>query len=104
MQAGRGEAFAKVKSRFVAPDRLLAECELSTGSDIGELFEEIRYRDPPGIFEIQAENGWTLTLGLGPEVGRAQYAPSDGMPPYWVAVNDGSVHGDHIFNYAPILK
>jgi len=41
---------------------------------------------PPFMLELQAENGFTLTVGIGGPVSCIQYASTEGEPPYFVAM------------------
>jgi hypothetical protein len=40
------------------------------------------------FFELVGENGMTLLVGYGVDMGCAQHSRSDGEPPYVMAVND----------------
>ncbi len=62
----------------------------------GNLFDALD-RNLPLICELKAENGYKLTIGLGTEIGFAQYSKTDGDPPYLVAVADGIVDRNHVF-------
>src|SRR5262245_29641864 len=42
---------------------------------------------PPFICELIGENGFMLTIGIGPHLGCVQHMRSDGNPPYLMAVN-----------------
>lgn len=60
---------------------------LSAPADVMQLFESLRGR-APFMFELIGENGHSLTVGYSDSVGAAQYAASDGKPPYAMAVNE----------------
>lgn len=49
----------------------------------------------PFMFELVGDNGFTLTIGDGPHCGCAQYAPSDGLPPYLMARDTSSPRSGH---------
>lgn len=49
------------------------------------ILDEFQRREP-FIAELRSENGFNLIVGIGGPVGCAQYANSDGLPPYLVAV------------------
>ena len=74
----------------------------ANGSDISEpeeiqvLFDKLRF-GKPFICELESEDGYTLTLGLGSDTGCARYAYADGVEPFWLAIGDGSIKGDHVF-------
>jgi|YelNatPaOPRAMG01_1025707.scaffolds.fasta_scaffold75042_2 hypothetical protein len=55
------------------------------------LLNELRYSRPPFMCELRGDNGITLTVGLGIDIGCVQYAPSDGNPPYMMAVSPPEV-------------
>jgi hypothetical protein len=50
------------------------------------VLERARSLSPPGMCELVHDNGFTLTVGIG-DLCSAQYAPSDGDPPYLMAVS-----------------
>jgi len=49
------------------------------------LFEEFRSREP-FFCELVGSNGFNLLIGLGNDVGCAQYSKSNGEPPYLMAL------------------
>ncbi len=63
---------------------------LETAATIAELFRSLRDRKP-FLFELSGDNGFMLTIGFAGNCGSVQYSPSDGSPPYLVAVADDAV-------------
>ena len=57
-------------------------------SGVNGLLSSCRDR-PPFLFELKAENGALLTVGLGGEFGAAQYGSDTGLPPFLMATADG---------------
>jgi hypothetical protein len=60
----------------------------ATVRDREELFaqlDSVRDREPFGC-ELEGENGFKLTLGIGKDAGFVQHSPADGNTPYLVAV------------------
>ncbi len=53
--------------------------------DLRQLLDSARGREP-FVCELAGENGYTLTLGIGPDFGFVQQSPCDGNTPYLVAV------------------
>lgn len=43
---------------------------------------------PPSFCELEAENGYSLLLGVGPERGCVQFSGTDGSRPYLMALAD----------------
>jgi|YelNatPaOPRAMG01_1025707.scaffolds.fasta_scaffold30913_4 hypothetical protein len=68
---------------------------LSTPADVAQLFESFRGR-APFMFELVGERGNTLTIGYSDTLGAVQHAPSDGPPPYLMAVNEEALD-DEVF-------
>lgn len=64
------------------------------------VLNQLRHR-PPFILELEGENGFRLTVGIGGPVSCIQFAASDGKPPYLVAVeklgNSKSAQGHSVF-------
>jgi Immunity protein Imm1 len=60
-------------------------------SQVVDLLDELRCSRPPFMCELIGDNGFTLTVGLGGEIGCVQHAPSDGTPPYLMAVDSTKV-------------
>ncbi len=65
--------------RFASPSQVIA------------LLDELNCSRPPFMCELIGDNGFTLTVGLGGDVGCVQHAPSDGTPPYLMAVGSTEV-------------
>ena len=61
--------------------------QYSDAAKVVELLESIAMSRPPSMCEIIGDNGVTLTVGVGGKIGCAQFAASNGMPPYLMAVN-----------------
>lgn len=53
--------------------------------DLSTLLESVLDRKPFGC-ELEGENGYKLTLGIGKEVCFVQHGPSNGDPPYLLAL------------------
>jgi hypothetical protein len=51
------------------------------------LLDSLKGRQP-FFFKLVAHNGFTLLIGLGPDVACLQYSASDGEPPYLMAIGD----------------
>jgi len=49
------------------------------------LLDRLRDREP-FVCKLVGENGYKLTVGIGPHLGCVQYSPSDGNTPYLMAV------------------
>ncbi len=60
--------------------------EFSTAAELSCAIDRLKSR-PPFFFELANENGYKLLVGIGVDVGCAQYSPSDGSPPYLTATN-----------------
>jgi len=60
---------------FTSPEELL------------HLLDELGRSRPPFMCELIGDNGFTLTVGIGGDTGCVQHAPSDGTPPYMMAVD-----------------
>ena len=52
-----------------------------------DLLDELRSSRPPFMCELVGNNGFTLTVGIGGDTGCVQHAPSDGTPPYLMAID-----------------
>jgi hypothetical protein len=50
-----------------------------------KVLDALRSREP-FFCELVGENGYNLLLGVGRDIGCAQYSPSDGSTPYLMAV------------------
>ena len=56
------------------------------GSDkLRVVLDQLQRRDP-FILELEGDNGYRLTVGIGGPISCIQYSSSDGEPPYMVAV------------------
>ena len=60
-------------------------CELSDASILDALLDSLGGRQPFS-FELLGENGSMLTVAWSPEITCVQYSPSDGQPPYLMAL------------------
>lgn len=47
----------------------------------------------PFMFELRGENGFMLTIGVAADCGTVQYSPSEGLPPYMMALGDEIAEG-----------
>jgi len=61
-------------------------CLVASAATIQELFAEARGRDP-FFLELVSDTGYNLLIGIGAEVGCAQFSATDGSPPYFMAVS-----------------
>ena len=71
---------------------------LSTDLDVAELFHSLS-KCEPFMFELKHVGGYTLTVGYGGELGFAQYAATDGEPPYLVTVAQHSGDGEPVTTF-----
>src|SRR5258708_5891503 len=62
---------------------------IDTEQKLVGVLDEMRQREPFGL-ELVGEHNHTLTILLGKTTGAVQYAPSNGDPPYFLAVVPGS--------------
>lgn len=58
---------------------------LNQGAQLRELLEALHNREP-FFLELVGENGYKLLLGVGSDIGCAQYRAIDGRPPYLMSV------------------
>ena len=63
---------------------------LGDPAEVTELLKSLRASQPPTICELIGDNGYTLTVGVGPDFGCVQHAASDGLPPYLMAVSSAA--------------
>jgi hypothetical protein len=54
-----------------------------------DIFEQLQRR-APFILELEGENGYRLTVGIGGPVGCIQHSSKSGEPPYLIAVAKNS--------------
>ena len=66
----------------------------ASASQVVGLLDELRCSRPPFMCELIGANGFTLTVGLGGDIGFVQHAPSDGTPPYLMAISSTEVEPD----------
>jgi hypothetical protein len=59
---------------------------IGSARELAELLDQRRNR-APFMADLVADNGFELLLGIGPNVGCAQYSRADGEPPYLMAVS-----------------
>ncbi len=59
---------------------------VADGAQAVALLEGLKER-PAFFCELVGENGYNLLVGIGGEVGCAQYSREDGNPPYWMATS-----------------
>jgi len=60
---------------------------VETPAALAGLFRSLRGRKP-FMFELRRGNGPMLTVGLAGDCGSVQFSPSDGKPPYEMAVGN----------------
>jgi hypothetical protein len=58
-------------------------------TDVRSLFDTLHGKRP-FMAELIGDNGYMFLLGLGPEIGFAQFSTSNDAPPYLVAVDTGA--------------
>jgi hypothetical protein len=66
-------------------DSIMNGVRLTNVSEVITLFRSLAGRKP-FLFELQSENGFTLTIGLAQDCASVQYSSSDGLPPYLMAL------------------
>jgi hypothetical protein len=59
---------------------------LASASQVVGLLDDLHSSRPPFMCELIGDNGFMLTVGIASEDGCVQYSPSDGNPPYYMAV------------------
>ena len=57
---------------------------LADAESLSKLIESLRVREP-FLCELLGENGYNLLIGIGGDIGCAQYSASNGSPPYLMA-------------------
>ncbi len=60
---------------------------IGDASNLHLLLDAFRRRQP-FLFELNADGGDTLTIGIGADVGCVQHTGGDGDPPYLMALNE----------------
>ena len=65
--------------------------KISTRDELLTLLAELRVLDP-FFFELKGENGFMLYVGIGEKACAVQFGPSDGAPPFLMAVAPGKPH------------
>lgn len=60
---------------------------------MAEIYRSLDGRKP-FLFELRGETGFMLTVGFAGDSGSVQYSPSDGSPPYLMAVLDGDAENE----------
>lgn len=63
--------------------------QVDSADRLCEILDQFQSRDP-FILELEGDNGFRLTVGIGGTVSCIQYSSSDGEPPYLVAVGKSS--------------
>jgi len=66
--------------------------------DLDALLRSFEDRQP-FFFELAGENGFTLLIGFGSDIGCVQYSTSDGEPPYLMAIGDESAEDEPFANF-----
>lgn len=59
---------------------------LTNANEVRALLDQLHSRTP-FMCELVGVNGYMLTVGIGGDRGCVQYSPSDGTPPYLMAVS-----------------
>jgi hypothetical protein len=57
-------------------------------AELAEMLESLKVR-APFFSELVGENSFKILMGFGGAIGCVQYSPSDGSPPYLMAVGAG---------------
>ncbi|HCE46748.1 MAG TPA: hypothetical protein DET40_24640 [Lentisphaeria bacterium] len=60
---------------------------VSSPSAMNKLFQSWNDR-VPFLFELRCSNGFMLTIGFAKDCGSVQYSPTNGEPPYLIAVGE----------------
>jgi len=73
---------------------------VNDSDNLRDILNQLQRRDP-FILELEGDNGYRLTVGIGGPVSCIQHSSSDGEPPYMVAVMEDGVsrpeETDHVF-------
>jgi len=72
--------------------------QIANASEVLNLLQTVRYNRAPFMCEFVGANGYTLTIGISSECGCAQYAASNGLPPYLMAAPKGVIGSVDIHN------
>ena len=59
---------------------------ITESNSLAEILDQ-RRKYVPFIAELAGDNGYELAIGIGSDVGSAQYSRTDGEPPYMMAVS-----------------
>lgn len=59
---------------------------IAGSAQLAKLLEDVR-RKPPFIAELEADNGFEVSIGISEKYGWVQYSKSDGNPPYLSAIS-----------------
>jgi len=59
--------------------------QVDDSGKLREILDQLQQREP-FILELEGDNGYRLTIGIGGPVSCIQHSSSDGEPPYMVAV------------------
>jgi hypothetical protein len=74
--------------------------EVADAEKLRDILNQLQRRDP-FIMELEGDNGYRLTVGIGGPVSCIQHSSRDGEPPYLVAVINGVGQplglNDHVF-------
>lgn len=66
--------------------------------ELDALLQSFRERQP-FFFELVGENGITLLIGYGPDMGCVQHSTSDGEPPYLMALSEETMENEPFVNF-----
>ena len=71
---------------------------LDSPAALAELFRSLNGREP-FLFELRGDSGFRLIVGFAEELGCVQYSPSDGSPPYLMAVAGETADGGRFLEF-----
>jgi hypothetical protein len=66
-------------------------------SKIAKILRALRSKRSSPICKLRCDNGYELTIGIGPKWGFAEHACSNGEPPYLVSVNHDPPKESQVF-------
>ncbi len=67
---------------------------LDSAAAVLQLVDQGRFTSPPFMFQLAANNGSNLVVGIARDYGCAQFGSADGLPPYLMARDPLSQEGD----------
>ena len=74
--------------------------EVEDSEKLRDVLDQLQRREP-FILELEGDNGYRLTIGIGGPVSCIQHSSSDGQPPYMIAMSKDEGQrpelADHVF-------